>query len=191
MKISDLYDENEEPSPFLIDTDDLRRKIGYGLGSIVIIFCVIYGFWVYKISLEVPAKQRFVCNDSICKIINSNKKNIILSTIDINRDNVDFMDVYHKTYKPKFLRRAEFGLWLSLAGANIKHKYYVSIFLKNEYVTFNIEKTKLENRVTEIRLGPVDNEKYAKEILKELNSHIHTKENIDIEIKPGWSWSYR
>ena len=214
MKITDLYDENEKARPFLIDTDALRRKIEYGLYSIMIIFCVIYGFWFYKISLRIPAKQHFVCNDSICKIIKLNKKDVELSTIDMNRNDINYNIVQHVIYDPSYpinatnrkailsedtpivyrhlhSARCKLGFRAYFLPVHVVHEYYIKIFPKKEYLIMNKDMTKLENHALAYILGPVGSEKYAKEISEKLNNTIHTNENINIEIKHGKSWSYR
>ena len=67
MKITDLYDENEKAHPFLIDADNLRKKIEFGICLIFIIFFISVGYWYHNLSLKDTAKQHFICNDSVCK----------------------------------------------------------------------------------------------------------------------------
>ena len=161
MKITDIYNENEKSSPFLIDVEDLTKKIVfYSLLFVVIVF-VSCGYWIHtyyaRVNEKIAVKERFICDNYKCKIVFLNKNNVILPTppnilfdIEFSRDKIGYMEVRHLD---------EPIISTSLVFGTRRHAYYIKLLPANldmlKYKTSHIAE-----------LGPVSNEKYANEIFE-------------------------
>ncbi|MCM1074011.1 MAG: hypothetical protein NC334_09415 [Bacteroides sp.] len=190
MEITNITYEEDQSSPCFIDVVNLQKKVRFW----VLLFSVIFFIFCGYISKSyynrvVIIKERFICNGSKCKIIYLNGNNNIMPTpkrfffdselkpSTINRRTIGNIEVRHLD---------------TAAGNNVmlgtrEHRYYI------RFIPKDLDKENYEDylRYNLIELGPVSNEKYANEILKQLKSSIDTDKDIAIEIELGSSRSFR
>ena len=140
--------------------------------TIITIIAACYYYTLYK-SLAQPTavKSQFICNNSFCKINYLNNKDTVIFTSKINRDDINFLEFRY------------FDDIVSYSSTETTRSYYIYIYPKSvDFKKHNIYAVGVgDSPMTE--LGPMKSEKQAKEILKNLNDTIHTKEDISIEIK--------